>query len=139
MLSKLYITSNSTPEKLRVAHELASEAVDNKIGTDAASRNALNKLHLSLSKATGEAGSVKQSIEGETSSGTAQEVHMGVEADQPEAPGVISGEETQNADEMKIEIHEDEETKMGDRQMEDVAEANDSLLEELLDDDNEDL
>ena len=56
MLGKLYITVNSSAENLRRTTELVIEAIDGNIATDAASRNALNKLHLALSKAIRDGG-----------------------------------------------------------------------------------
>ena len=50
MLAKLYISANSKTDKLQSTIELVAEAIDDKIAQDAASRNALNKLHSALSK-----------------------------------------------------------------------------------------
>ncbi|KAI9740507.1 MAG: hypothetical protein M1834_005087 [Cirrosporium novae-zelandiae] len=50
MLGKLYLTKNSTPELVQEVYELVTEAVDEKIASDAPSRNALNKLSHALEK-----------------------------------------------------------------------------------------
>lgn len=54
VLGKLYITSNSSADVLQSALGLITEATDLKVAPDAPSRNALGKLHTSLSKAVGE-------------------------------------------------------------------------------------
>ncbi|KAL8761371.1 MAG: hypothetical protein Q9184_002503 [Pyrenodesmia sp. 2 TL-2023] len=63
MLGKIHVTSNSTREKLRAVNDLVGEAVDEKVATDATTRNALYKLHLALTKALGEADTVLPSVE----------------------------------------------------------------------------
>ena len=59
MLGKLFISGNSKTEKLQTTTELVKEAIDEKVAQDALSRNALNKLHIALSKALGDAEQVK--------------------------------------------------------------------------------
>lgn len=51
MLSKLYVTPNSTCSKLQTVFDLVTEAIDSKISNDALSRNSLTKFHTALSKA----------------------------------------------------------------------------------------
>ncbi len=125
MLSKLYITSNSNPEKLQCVHDLVIEAIDLKAATDAATRNALNKLEAALIKIIGESGAFRQGTEGETIAEPAQEGQTVVDKGQSKLPVVRSDE----VEDMKMDIvkHEDEETKA----------AHDTLLEELLDDDDD--
>lgn len=55
MLGKLYITPHSSfsAEKLHIVANLAQEAIDNKVAADAPSRTALNKLHTMIKKAMG--------------------------------------------------------------------------------------
>lgn len=55
MLGKLYITpySSFSAEKLHIVANLAQEAIDNKVAADAPSRTALNKLHTMIKKAMG--------------------------------------------------------------------------------------
>jgi len=121
MLSKLYITSNSDPTKLEAAKDLAAEAVDSKIATDAPSRNALNKLYTALSKALGENGSAGKSAEGVTV----------VETRQDEGLTAAVGSDGAAMD---VDEGQAEETKM-----QAAAEGGESLLEELLDDEEEEL
>lgn len=121
MLGKLYITANSSPEKLSSISELVAEAIDLKVAADAPSRNALIKLHGSLGKVVGEAGAVKKSVEegatvldeGKTIAGE----------DEAEAPALAS----------------EEDVKMETEEQEDMTKLKDSLLEELLDDEDEEL
>ena len=120
MLGKLYITANSSPEKLQSVHELVIEAMDGKVATDAPSRNALTKLSTALGKVLGEVGTIRKSIEDGV---TALEEEMAVaEEDGADALALGSEEET------KTEAVEEGET-----------ERRDSLLDELLDDEEDDL
>lgn len=125
MLSKLYITGNSNAEKLQSAHELVIEAIDLKIGTDATTRNALNKLEAALNKVIGESSAFRGGTEGETIAEPAQEGLTVVDEEQIELPGVPSDE----ADDMKMDVTKHE--------VEDMTGTNDTLLEELLDDDED--
>ena len=115
MLSKLHVMSNSSQEKLRAVYGLVTEAIDNKIAYDATSRNTLNKLHAVLSKIIGEAGASRDNRDED---GLTVMEQGGVDAPAPEL-----GEKT------IMEMGEDE----------DVTEMKDSLLEELLDDEDENL
>ncbi len=54
LLGKLYIAANSTQEKLQAVHELVVEAIEIKVANDAPSRNAFNKLLTALVKVIGE-------------------------------------------------------------------------------------
>ena len=112
LLSKLYISSSSTQERLQTTHELAAEAIDMKIANDAASRNGLNKLYTSLTKAIGETKNTKKSVEEESVVDTAHDE-------------ITIREETADKEDVMIELNE---TKG-------VKEVQDSLLEDLLDDD----
>ena len=116
MLGKLYITANSSAEKLRTTMELVTEAIDSNIATDAASRNALNKLHLALSKAVGEAGKSTKDTD-EIPASTYQD---GLTVVQDQADGSILA--TKEA--LKVESVVDPST----------ADADDSLMDELLTD-----
>lgn len=121
MLSKLYITPNSDPTKLEAAKDLAAEAVDSKIATDAPSRNALNKLYTALGKARGENGSAGKSAEGVTVVDTRQDEGLTAAVDNDGAATHVDEEE---AEETKIQA---------------APEGGESLLEELLDDEEEEL
>jgi len=119
MLSKLYITPNSDPTKLEAAKDLAAEAVDSKIATDAPSRNALNKLYTALSKALGENGTAGKSAEGVTIVETRQ--NEGLTAVEEEGAVAHGGEEVEETE------------------VQAATEVGESLLEELLDDEEEEL
>ena len=56
MLGKLFVSSTSTPEKLQAAHELLTDAIEDRSATDAPSRNATNRLLVALTKAIGASG-----------------------------------------------------------------------------------
>lgn len=115
MLGKLYITANSSAERLRTTTALVIQAIDDRIAGDAASRNALNKLHLALSKAVGEAKKAKRTLNNTLAPRT--EDGLTVTEDQEMEESVLANEEAVDD--------------------EGVMEAKDSLLEELLDDDEE--
>ena len=121
MLGKLYVTLNSDPEKLRNVLDLATEALEIKTASEASSRNAVTKLQSALSKAIGEAGTVRKSIEDEGMTNTPGEGLDGGDGT-AEAEGSGSGEET------RMEVPEVEPTEMKD-----------TLLEELLDEEEEEL
>ena len=121
MLSKLYITPNSDPTKLEAAKDLAAEAVDSKIATDAPSRNALNKLYTALGKALGENGSAGKSAEGVTV----------VETRQDEGPTAVV-----EHDGATMHVGEEE---MEETRIQAALVGGESLLEVLLDDEEEEL
>ena len=56
MLSKLYISSGSSVEKLQVTIILVVKAIEERVASDAMSRNTLNKLHSTLERAMNETG-----------------------------------------------------------------------------------
>ena len=117
MLGKLYITSKSSAGKLHATIALVGEAIDDRIANDAASRAALNKLHLALGKAIRAAGEAKSSPN-DTLAGF-----------------VLSTIEDQEADELVLDSDQDIKVEMPE--VDGVSEAKDSLLEELLDDDED--
>ena len=119
MLGKLYITANSNTEKLKKATELVIEAIDHKIATDAASRNNLNKLHLALSKAMGEPGKSKK----------------GIEDTLAPLEGGRTMIEAQGAEEIILANEND--VKMESVEDEGGTEAKESLLDELLTDEED--
>ncbi|MCJ1473556.1 hypothetical protein MMC13_002207 [Lambiella insularis] len=116
MLGKLYITATSTAEKLQSVRGLAAEAIELKIAPDAASRNALTKLHGALSKAVGE---------------------MAPGSPRKSAAPVVKAEEVESEETSLPEAENAaEETKM--KGVVDEGEAvKDSVLEELLDEEEE--
>ena len=117
MLGKLYVTPTSDGEKLQVAHDLTAEAMDIKIATDAASRTALNRLHTALVKAIGDSAVAGKRIEEEKA---VQDELMVVGQHSP-----LEGKE----------IGDD--SAFDDIKKETAAEAGDTLLEELLQDEEE--
>ena len=120
MLGKLHISAKSKTKKLQSTTELVAGAIDKNIAQDAPSRNALNKLHSALSKALGEARKVvpdaedTQAAAGDGGLTTLQEQRV---------------EESVMADE--------EDVRMEGLDDEGVTEVQDSLLDELLDDEDE--
>ena len=115
MLGKLYITANSSAEKLRSTAELVIEAIDGNIATDAPARNALNKLHLALSKAIRDGGNSGK-ITDEMPASVDQE---GLTVVEDQADSILA-----TKDALKVKS-------VADRS---IADANDSLMNELLSD-----
>ena len=109
MLGKLYITPSSDRQKLQTALDLSAEAIDMKIASDAASRNALNKLHTALAKATGESALARRSV------GDVTEAAEDQEDGAPEA--------TEAGDDTRIDIVKEE-------AMTEAGETLEELLEE---------
>lgn len=114
MLGKLYIAANSSAEKLRRTTELVIEAIDGNVATDAASRNALNKLHLTLSKAIRDGGNSGKDTDDMPAS--IDQDCLTVVEDQAEDSILAT------KDALKVES-------VADRS---IADANDSLMDELL-------
>ena len=108
LLGKLYVTAHSSAEKLQMAHDLAVEAIDMNIAFDAASRNGLNKFHAALIKVMGESSMDKKQVDGETIADMDSKMEVGDADLNP--PG------------LKIEVIKTEK----------VSDTQDSLLEELL-------
>lgn len=123
MLGKLYITANSSTEKLGTVNELVIEAMDGKVASEASSKTALNKLHLAIGKALGEAGK-----EGR------MDVREAVEPDAVPEDGAIAL--TRIEEPVEATPTADESARTGAT---DGAEepAEDSILDELLDEEDE--
>lgn len=66
MLAKLYIPDEADAEKLKALYELVAQTIESKVAVDAPSRNALNKLEVSLGRIVGslEAGEVTEDATG---------------------------------------------------------------------------
>ena len=122
MLGKLYITSNSSCENLQSVNELLKDAIDGKIATDAASRTALNRLRMAVEKALAEAS--KGSKDNADNTVRASVVDDGMTAVEGQEESIMPSEPDVKMEQL------DEEGK---------TEAQDSILEELLDDDGDDL
>ena len=112
-LGKLYITSNSSTEKLQLVSNLVMEAVDSRVAVDMPSKNALAKLQTALSKAIGDTGVEQRSP-------TSEDMTV-MEEGEAEAPAQMSGGETRMEDVIK----------------EEKMEMQDSVLEELLNEEEE--
>ncbi|KAI9777472.1 MAG: hypothetical protein M1839_008884 [Geoglossum umbratile] len=117
MLGKLYISKHADVEKIRTVYELVSQAVEDKLLSDAPSRNALNKLYAALGKITESLGEVEEIDE------DGEETKM--------APADPGEEEAEGAEEA-LEGLEDATAALGLTDL-----KGDSLLEELLDDEAE--
>lgn len=129
LLGKLYISANSTQEKLQTARELVAEAIDMKIANDAASRTGLSKLHAALTKVIGEAGKPKRTLEEET----VVDVGSGGE------PGARDSPAKADAANVKMDDAVDDAGTGASESNVRTAEVQNSLLEELLEDDDEEL
>ncbi|KAL8711762.1 MAG: hypothetical protein Q9220_003933 [cf. Caloplaca sp. 1 TL-2023] len=116
MLGKIYVTPNSSPDKMKTVADLVTEAVDAKVATDTTTRNALNKLHQALSKVLGETHISLAGIENQT-------------ADQTAAGLEMKPEEASESEETKMDVDHDPAPRQSD----------DTLIEELLDDEPENL
>lgn len=131
MLAKLYISPTSTPEKLSTVHDLVTEAIEARIASDAPSRNALNKLLTALTKAIGVS--------------AADVVAAKNRDNENEEERTAGGEDGATAGVEESGREEREENSGGGEKMEvDVVEmsevrAKDSILEELLGDEEEEL
>ncbi|KAL8693194.1 MAG: hypothetical protein Q9218_001938 [Villophora microphyllina] len=112
MAGKIYVSPNARTEKLQTVIDLFAEAIDAKVAPDATTRNGLNKVHQALTKALGEAGSVRPSIDD-------QDVDQAVPGD------VTMPEEGSDVEATKMDVDVDG-----------AMHAQDTLLEELVDDDD---
>ncbi|KAI4263058.1 MAG: hypothetical protein L6R42_001778 [Xanthoria sp. 1 TBL-2021] len=115
MIGKLYMTSNSSAEKLQAVSDLVAEAMDGKLATDTTTKNALNKCHLALSKALGEARTAQSKMEDER------------------VDPIMGESETR----LQVETEVEENEVQVDEKAAGTG-ARDSLLGELLDDEDED-
>ena len=134
MLGKLYITSASTPDKLQSVSDLTAEAIELKITSDATSRNALVKLQTALTRAINEAGigANRKSVEDE---GVTILKGDEVQSEQTSLPRVLQQLDTQLEDTKMEEIEDD--TKMEGVREGSATDVRDSILDELLDEDEE--
>ena len=120
MLGKLYITANSKTKKLQSTTEIVAGAIDKNIAQDAPSRNALNKLHSALSKALGEAGKVVP-VSKDTQAAAGGDDDLTTLQEQRVEESIMADEADIRTEGLKDEG---------------VTEVQDSLLEELLDDED---
>lgn len=147
MLGKLYITSNSDATKLESVNDLVIEAIDGKIATEAASRTALNKLHLAVGKARGEVAKTKGGARKSADETALVDVNGDGEEDagetETEMDVDVDVDEDREAEREQEEEGEGEETVVaGAAGREEtvepsIAATKDSLLDDLLDDDDD--
>ena len=115
LLGKLYVSASSSMEKVQNAKDLVAEAIDMNIANDAACRNGLNKFQAAIVKVIGESETDKQAVDEETMAEIGQESKM--EVDDAGLPNL----------ELQPDVVKTEP----------LPDAQDSLLEELLADDDE--
>lgn len=145
MLGKIHVSPASSPEKLTIVNDLAVEAIDHKVATEAASRTALNKLHLAVSKACGEVAesgkgrlSVGEGVtmaNGEASTGSEPSVAAAAGEEDGLTKVVEDDGETVDGAVVRQESGEQETILPGGGAAEEVTK--DSILDELLDDDED--
>lgn len=123
MLGKLYITADSSLERLTKVNELVIEAIDGKVASEAASRTALNKLHFAVGKALGDS-SKRRSLVAE-------------EAVIPDDALEEGRHETAKIEEIVEETGVVEEAMMTERVDKAEEIEQDSMVDELLDDESD--
>ena len=118
MLGKLYVVDGSSVERLQLVRDLVVEAIDNRVAAEATSRTAMNKLHTAVSKALSEA-NIKHST-----SDRAMACATPVD-------------DLNNASNLQEEGGDDGDVDQEPDMDESVATEKDSVLQELLDDEDE--
>jgi condensin complex subunit 3 len=116
LLGKLYVTANSSVDKLMTAKDLAAEAIEMNIVNDASSRNGLNKFHTAVVKVIGESTVDNKPVDEGTTVNIARETKM------------VVGDSTIIPAELPT----------GVVKTESIPEGQDSLLDQLLEDDDDD-
>jgi condensin complex subunit 3 len=137
LLAKLYISPASSEEKIRNLYDDISSAVDEELLTDATSRNALYKIHVSLGKIVNQLGeqdkmsrrSVSRSVSVAPSVATSHDKTITDEEDVTIVPGRRSADATvlENVVEEEVDRDGDTVVRHGEE---------DSLVDELLTDDD---
>lgn len=115
-MGKLYIPADADAEKLRKVYELVAQAIEDKIATDAPSRNALNKMEVSLGKIVGDLAEAARdetviagSLADETDAGAETEEESGIgKTLKPGEEGESEAEGSVVADTEKEGMDEDE-------------------------------
>ena len=118
MLGKLCITANSSAEKLRSTTELLVRAIDSRTAADAASRNALHRFHSALRKALDDADICTKTSE--------------------DAATLMCTDDLTTVEECKAykDLACDKSLRAASGENGSMVEANDSLLEQLLTDED---
>ena len=135
MLGKIYITPTSSPEKLKSVHKLVAEALELKVAPDTTSRNALTRLQTALGKAIGET-TVKPSRKSSVPEGVTL-----ADQEDAEVEETVLADTTRQGEDIKMEDVEAEgatEAKVSTLE-EAPTDVKDSILDELLDDEAEEL
>jgi condensin complex subunit 3 len=122
IFAKLYVTANADPEKLRTLQDLVTEAVDDKVLSDAPSRNSLSKLQAALTKVAATAAAAATVPEGQTAALETEATETVTPEEQEEEITMVEGMTSKLAIRTKTGL---------------VDRAEDSLVSELLDDDEE--
>ncbi|KIH92919.1 condensin complex subunit 3 [Sporothrix brasiliensis 5110] len=153
LLGKLYVSPTSTEEKIRAVYEEVSEAVESQLLSDATSRNALYKIHVSLGKIVnnldqaqashiGGSGSVvggRRSMSRATSLGVDDRTILAGNNEDRTIVGQIKEEDEDEGDGVLEDLNETDvdADEIGDGttiQMTTVQADEDSLTDDLLDD-----
>ncbi|KAK3313404.1 condensin subunit Cnd3 [Apodospora peruviana] len=165
LLGKLYISPSSSEDKIREVYALVCEAVEGQLLSDATSRNALYKIHVSLGKivnsldsAAAAAGPTMLTAGGRRSMSRSASVALSVDGDGDRTAvqgggksAVLLNDEEQVIKEEDEEMDETMDTVDGDGEQEDTVViqrkqggqgttrgVDDSLVDDLLTDENED-
>ncbi|KAL7945739.1 nuclear condensing complex subunit [Trichoderma barbatum] len=121
LLGKLFISPNSSEEKLRETYEVVSEAVEEGLVTDTTGRNALYKVHVSLGK-------IVNSLDDQrpAPSRTSRSVSVSVERQSPEEKA-----SPENVEDSKVKVEDDSDSTVVPENPE-----RDELVEDLLSDED---
>ena len=122
IFSKLYVTANADLEKLRTIQDLVNEAVDDKVLTDAPSRNSLLKLQAALAKVAATAAAAEPDGQAAITDGAVTPETQVEEAREVEEVTIVDGMRSSLAMRPKREH---------------VDHSRDSLISELLEDDED--
>ncbi|KAL6885338.1 ARM repeat-containing protein [Trichoderma longibrachiatum] len=148
LLGKLFVSPNSSEEKLRETYNVVSEAVEEGLVTDTTGRNALYKIHVSLGKIVN--GLEEQQQQRPSHSRTSRSVSVAVSEAMGDRQSVAGSRAGDDDDEEEEEEEEDDDEEDGDQRarktkikVEDDSDGTvvpehrarrDSLVEDLLSD-----
>ncbi|KAI1344279.1 condensin subunit Cnd3 [Xylariaceae sp. FL0016] len=131
LLSKLYISSASTEEKIRELYEEVSGAVEENIVSDATSRNALYKIHVSLGKIVNQLGEQDKMSRRSISMSRSVSVAPSDDNMTGEDITIVPASSTGGDRSLEEVVEEEEEEEVDDSTVIRVDEP-DSIVEELL-------
>jgi condensin complex subunit 3 len=138
LLGKIHVSPASTEEKIREVYDEVSIAVDDKLISDAAGRNALYKIHVSLGKIVNGLGDRRKSSIPDGRMSMAPEEKTDIDEDEDvdvDEKTVMNVAPTIEEDE-EAEDDDNEETVMGNATTS-KRQPRDSLVDELLSDDDD--